>query len=148
MFQMTPPLVTERFWAASLAALLWALSVAAAVLWVLHLPRSGEGAPLVDSPVVQAPTDATAKGVLRALGQTPSDPSAQASNRLALLGVIAADSGHGSALLAVDGQPAQAFVKGQRVVEGWRLGTVQADTVWLEQADGARLRLALPATSR
>ena len=67
------------------------------------------------------------------------------ASRFQLLGVIAADSGQGSALLAVDGQPPQAFVQGQTVADGWRLQSVGQEGVRLSAGQtGATLELALP----
>jgi len=76
-------------------------------------------------------------GALRALGHTTRPvASPDAARRFQLLGVIAADSGQGSALLAVDGQPAKAFVQGQVVAEGWRLSWVSREKVHLSAGQG------------
>ena len=84
--------------------------------------------------------------VVRALGHTTATmPTPQTQRRFQLLGVIAAESGQGSALLSVDGQPPQAFVQGQTVTEGWRLQSVGQTGVQLSAgADGAVLELPLP----
>ena len=80
------------------------------------------------------------------MGQSTTSLAApDAQRRFQLLGVIAADSGHGTALLMVDGQPARAFVQGQDVGEGWRLQSVSASGVRLSAGQGgATLDLALP----
>ena len=93
-----------------------------------------------------APAAQDSGHVLRVLGHTAvTTASPQAQQRFQLLGVIAADSGQGSALLRVDGQPPQAFVEGQTVAEGWRLHSVDQMGVRLSAgAGGAMLELALP----
>lgn len=126
------------------AALLWALVAATAVLWALHLPHN-ESAPVASvAPAPHSAQDSSA--VLRALGHTSSEVTEpDASRRFVLQGVIATDAGHGSALIAVDGQPARAFVQGQAVVEGWRLQSVSPQEVRLAGAAQASLALRLPA---
>ena len=102
----------------------------------------------MDAPVASAPLVAAPAGTAfaaRALGQIqPAEAAPDAQRRFVLRGVIASDSGRGSALLAVDGQPPQAFVQGQSVAEGWRLQSVSREGVRLS-ADGATLDLTLPA---
>ncbi len=82
----------------------------------------------------------------RALGHADAaQASPESHKRFQLLGVIAAGSGQGSALIAVDGQPPQAFVQGQSVAEGWRLQSLISHGLVL-QGEGAvgLLRLELP----
>ena len=83
---------------------------------------------------------------MRALGHvSAASVTPDVQRRFQLLGVIAAESGKGSALLMVDGQPSQAFVQGQTVVDDWRLRTVGKEGVRLSTGqDGATLELALP----
>jgi len=146
MLSLRVPDVSVRWLPASAAALLWALAAGAVVLWWLHLPQSGrdEGMSISVAPVAPAAQDSG--HVLRVLGHTAvTTASPQAQQRFQLLGVIAADSGQGSALLRVDGQPPQAFVQGQTVAEGWRLHSVDQMGVRLSAgAGGAMLELALP----
>ncbi len=120
------------------------MAAASAVLWWLHLPRSDDLAPASVGQTSFAVQDTQA--VQRALGHTAAAMvSADAGKRFQLLGVIAADSGQGSALLAVDGQPAKAFVQGQVVDEGWRLQSVSREGVRLSAGQGgSKLELALP----
>jgi general secretion pathway protein C len=84
--------------------------------------------------------------VVRALGRASAAENApDVQKRFALLGVIAGAAGQGSALLMVDGQPARAFVRGQEVVDGWRLAAVDSTGVRLEPLQaGAALALPLP----
>ena len=130
------------------AALLWAAAVGSAWLWWLHRPPAAlpeavpAGGPDAGLPVPSP--EALARALGQAQVQAVATPELQ--QRFALLGVIATDAGRGSALLAVDGQPAKAFVRGQTVVEGWRLEAVQPRGVRLAPLEGgAGLELALPA---
>lgn len=130
------------------AALLWALAAGSALLWWLHRPPAAAPA-VAPAGVADAGLPAPSpEAVARALGQAPVQAAAtpELQQRFVLLGVIATEAGRGSALLAVDGQPAQAFVRGQTVVEGWRLDAVQPRGVRLAPlGGGAGLELAAPA---
>ena len=135
-----------RWPAAGAAAVVWAVVAGSVVLWWLHMPRP---APIPQTPASlgQTPGDTQARGgVERALGHTrtvAATPDVQ--KRFVLLGVIAAPSGQGSALLAVDGQPARAFTKGQNVTDGWRLDSVSTTSVRIAPLSGGPwLELALP----
>ena len=128
------------------SALLWSLAAASTAHWYLKLPRAEEGAAAAAVlPVVPATLPGTDPGaVVRALGHV-GEAATDAQSRFQLLGVIAAPSGQGSALLAVDGQPARAFVQGQAVADGWRLQFVGQEGVRLGAGQGgANLALALP----
>ncbi|MEN9889370.1 MAG: hypothetical protein RL559_1407 [Pseudomonadota bacterium] len=137
---------TERWLPAAVAALCWALAAGGALLWWLHAP-SGPAAPL-GAVAERAPAQVAAQtpAVLRALGHTAAEaePAGDAQRRFVLLGVVAGASGQGAALLAVDGQPPQAFVQGQRVAEGWRVDSLSAKGVRLAAAGVAPLQLTLP----
>ena len=131
---------------AAVSALLWSLAAAFAALWYLKLPRAeGGAATAVALPVVSTTLPTTDHGgVARALGHV-GEAAADAQSRFQLLGVIAAPAGQGSALLAVDGQPARAFVQGQAVVDGWRLQFVTQEGVRLGTGQGGgTLALVLP----
>ena len=146
MLQLRFAFASARGWPAASAALLWALAAGSVVFWWLHSPRQELD---VSSPVRETPAASSAQSsaaVARALGQSTTSLAApDAQRRFQLLGVIAADSGHGTALLMVDGQPARAFVQGQDVGEGWRLQSVSASGVRLSAGQGgATLDLALP----
>jgi general secretion pathway protein C len=147
MLQLRLPDVSNRWLPAGAAALLWALAAGSAALWWLHFPQREA---VLSLPASEAPAPTTAQGaaaVARALGHTSAAVATapDVQRRFQLLGVIAAESGHGSALLMVEGQPAQAFVQGQAVAEGWRLQSVSREGVRLSAAQGgASLDLALP----
>ena len=131
---------------AGVAALVWALAAGSVALWWLHFPRHEQA---LDTPVAvtpAAPDGQDTAWVMRALGQTrAASVTPDVQRRFQLLGVIAAESGKGSALLMVDGQPAQAFVQGQTVVDDWRLQAVGREGVRLSAGpDGASMELSLP----
>ncbi len=128
------------------AALLWCLAALLAVLWWLHLPR-GQGQAAAPAEVAATSgTQADRQGVARALGHaSPAAARPDEAQRFAVLGVVAAGSGRGSALLAVDGQPPQVFLLGQTVAPGWRLQAVAAGEVRLSpESGGQALALQLP----
>ena len=146
MLPLRLPFAPARGWPAASAALLWALAAGSVVFWWLHSPRQDLG---VSSPVRETPAASgvqSSAAVARALGHSTASVAApDAQRRFQLLGVIAADSGQGSALMMVDGQPAKVFVQGQDVGEGWRLQSVGAFGVRLSAGQsGAKLDLALP----
>ena len=131
---------------ALVAALLWAAAVSSAWLWWLHRPPAAAPEAMPAGGPDAGLSVPSPEAVARALGQAQAVATPELQQRFALLGVIATDAGRGSALLAVDGQPAKAFVRGQTVVEGWRLDAVQPRGVRLAPLEGgAGLELALPA---
>ena len=131
------------------AAVLWAAAAASVLLWWLHRPSTAvaDVAPAgMSAAAMPAPQP---EAVARALGQAPASaaPAPELQQRFVLLGVVGTEAGRGSALLAVDGQPPKAFVRGQSVAEGWRLDAVQPRGVQLApEGGGAALELAVPAT--
>ena len=130
------------------AAWVWSMAAGAAALWYWQLPQSAHG--LAEVAVVpmtpQALSGSDHGAVARALGHVgQATAAADEERRFQLQGVIAAPAGQGSALLAVDGQPARAFVQGQAVVEGWRLQFVGLQGVRLSAGqEGTVLELFLP----
>ena len=150
MLQLRFAFAPARGWPAASAALLWALAAGSVVFWWLHSPQFDARSNQAVRETAAAAGTSNGAAVARALGQASVSVSVSvaapdAQRRFQLLGVIAADSGHGSALLMVDGQPARAFVQGQDVGEGWRLQSVSASGVRLSAGQGgATLDLALP----
>lgn len=144
LFDRMPEIPVLRWLPATTAALLWAGVAGGMALWWLHFPRNSLTADTDVSVTPTAPAGQGAPFVMRALGHTQATAvTPEVQRRFQLLGLIAADSGAGSALLAVDGQPAQAFVQGQTVLEGWRLQSVGREGVSLSSS-GATLELKLP----
>ena len=121
---------TSPDWAPRLAALCVAAVLGASlVYWMLRWQASHS------QPPPQAPLPAVSlanidpHALAQWLGATTSSPAAaapptRASNRFQLIGVVAGGSGQGTALIAIDGQPAKAFRVGHSVAEGWVLQSV------------------------
>lgn len=116
--------------------LLGAVAAYSVVAWGLQI-HSGSSAPS-SVPVAQgaaeapgpaqlgssSPQVAVALGAPQAVANPKSGPVRAADHQWTLLGVVANASGQGSALLAVDGQPAKAFLPGQSIAPGWVLHSV------------------------
>ena len=110
-------------------ALVWAVAAASCVYWVLRLlPRAPVAA--VAAPL-RAPAPIDPAAVARMLGATPATQSAVAApvaslaSRFSLLGVVAAQSRRGAALIAVDGKPARPFRVGTSIDQGLVLKSVE-----------------------
>jgi general secretion pathway protein C len=75
-----------------------------------------------------------------------SAPSAGAASRYKLIGVIAQGAKQGSALIAVDGEPAKPFRVGEQVTDGMLLQSVESRRVTLapEMTGNQGLTLELP----
>lgn len=116
--------------------LLAALATASVGYWVLKWPAPTSTAKVtVPEPVTQ-PID-TAK-VARLLGANPDaagmggqKPAVSAASRFKLSGVIALGASQGSALIAIDGQPAKPFRVGDHLTDELLLQTVHARSVTL-----------------
>jgi len=114
-------------------ALLWFAVAAGMAYWVLHFPR--ETPAVLPAVSTQAPVQAADAGhMARALGQTQTKASVTPEvSRFHLLGVISSTSGHGSALIAIDGQPPKAWRVGQAVQDGVYLQKLAPRQAWLGQ---------------
>lgn len=122
---------TSSLWPALSALVTSAVAAYALVFWVLQIQSLG--APASHAPVVVTSSNNASSEtggnapVAWALGSTKAENKGQASasaHQWNLLGVVAGESGQGSALIAVDGQPAKAFLPGQNVAPGWVLHSV------------------------
>lgn len=133
---------------------LWALAAASAAYWGLKVsgrPPPGSATPVAARAV--APPDPSAVAAL--LGANPASPAAAAvpvasmASRFALVGVAAHSSGHGAALIAIDGQPPKPYRVGSRIEEGLVLQSVQGRQARLgASASGpALVTLELPEQS-
>ena len=131
-------------------ALLWAVAAASCVYWVLRvMPRAPAAAVAVP---VRAPAPVDPAAVARLLGATPAiqstamAPVASLASRFNLLGVVAAQSRRGAALIAVDGKPARPFRVGTSIDQGLVLKSVEGRrAVIASSLDGpAVLTLELP----
>ena len=131
-------------------ALVWVLTVAALALLALVLAR-WTWALLAPPTEAAAPSSAVGDGraeAARALfGNAPAASQAAAaatSSAIKLLGVVAANGGHGGyALLQLEGKPTVAVREGEAVADGVRLQQVSSDHVVLERS-GVAETLALP----
>ena len=142
-------------WAVRLSTLfLWLLAAGSCVYWGLRIaPRAAPTA--VAAPVRAAfPTDTAA--VARLLGANPvavsgtAPPTVSLASRFNLLGVVAARSRRGAALIAVDGKPPRPFRVGSAIDEGLVLQSVDGRRAVLgATAEGpAVLTLELPPVKR
>ncbi|MBF5003915.1 type II secretion system protein N [Diaphorobacter caeni] len=104
---------------------LWFLAAACVVFWGLRLSASqlGQGA----SALPAAPTVVDVPSLVRLLGGTEvvAKAAPAAPTRYTLVGVLAGTrSGHGAALIEVDGKPAKPYRIGAPVAEGMVLQSV------------------------
>lgn len=133
--------------------LLWALAAGAAVYWGLKLSTSSVPSPSVAAATRAAPP-ADPAAVARLLGYVPTAaaaaPVASLASRFSLVGVVAASSRDGAALIAVDGRPAKPFRVGSNVDAGLVLQAVEPRrAVLASNAQGpAVLTLELPVLAR
>lgn len=138
-------------WPPRLATLaLWLLAAGSGVYWGLHIaPQSSSAA--VAAPI-RAPLPVDPAAVARLLGANPvaaspgALPTVGMASRFNLLGVVAARSRRGAALIAVDGKPARPYRVGSSVDEGLVLQSVEGRRAVLSASAGgpAVLTLELP----
>lgn len=149
---MSSPQSVTR-WPSAWAALIWCAAAASGVFWLLGFPSGSavQGAAWVQTSPANA-AGPMQQHLARAWGvQAPMpEVSIAQSSRFELLGVVAAASGLGSALIAVDGQPARAFKVGQTVAEGVVLIGLSPKQAQLgAKAQGTALfSLSLPETHK
>ena len=136
---------------------LWALVAASATAWSLSLWRSDQRA--VDS--VRLPSDSgflntvSADDIAHLLGYRAADAVAMQpesadplASRLKLLGVAKAGSIRAVALIAVDGQAAKPVRRGEEVLPGWVLQSVEPDQVAIGTGMQTPPALVLPMPKR
>ena len=135
----------------------WAVAAASAAYWAMKFAGADPSVPRVAAASRQpAPVDPMV--VARLLGHTagpvtsaaaPAQPSAP--SRFNLVGVVAARSQRGTALIAVDGKPAKPYRVGSAIDEGLVLQSVQPRRATLGPSlDGpasVTLELPVPATA-
>ena len=126
---------SRSIWPGLCATCASALAAYALVSWVLQIQSLN--APVSQVPVVSPEASnkvlaqalasqsvAVALGAPKPASQDKNTPGTTA-HQWHLLGVVAGASGQGSALIAVDGQAAKAFLPGQQVAPGWVLHSVE-----------------------
>lgn len=136
---------TIRFgWAGWSALGVWAVAAAGVVYWGLLLvaPKTWPVLGLSSPEVLKGQST---PAVTQALGGVSSAQQASVPvvAQYKLLGVIAAGSGQGSALISWDGQPPKAFRVGQVVHDGLKLVSLTPRQARL-QSSGQALVLELP----
>ena len=138
-------------WAVRLATLLvWGVAAASCVYWGLRLLPRVPAAAVAAPARAPAPVDPAA--VARLLGASPvtqagaAAPVTSLASRFNLLGVVAAQSRRGAALIAVDGKPARPFWVGTSIDQGLVLKSVEGRRAVIASSwDGpAVLTLELP----
>ncbi|WP_427913883.1 type II secretion system protein N [Ramlibacter sp. MMS24-I3-19] len=108
---------------------LWAVAGASAIAWGLKLgnPNTLGVAPAAVRPPLAADPAAVARLLGHVQGSGPAAPAAAPlSSRFSLVGVVAARSQQGAALIAIDGRAPKPFRVGSSVDEGLVLQSVQA----------------------
>jgi general secretion pathway protein C len=132
MLQVLPSPAKSKVPALS-ALVLGAVAAYGAASWVLDIqsissaPSMAPVAASIHANLNNKPVDSGR--VAQALG-APASADAQNGNnssdahQWSLLGVVAGASGHGSALLAIDGQAPKAYLPGQTIAPGWVLHSV------------------------
>ncbi|MEP6790703.1 MAG: type II secretion system protein N [Ramlibacter sp.] len=131
---------------------LWALAAASLGYWALKLGAAGM--PAAVAPSIRGASTVDPAAVARLLGAAPqlmaATPVASLNSRFSLVGVVAAHSRRGAALIAVDGKPARPFRVGSAVDEGLLLQSVEGRRAVLAASAGgpAVLTLELPPLKR
>lgn len=129
----------------AVTALVWALAAASAVYWGLRIRGEASGGQAPAPVAAPAETQPDPQAVARVLGASGAAAApASVASRFALQGVVASPAGGGSALIAVDGQPARPYVVGDAVGEGWVLRSVAGRQAVLAADGGAAVTLELP----
>jgi len=148
MLLSSPTSRPSRHMPAAMTLLLWAGAVGTLTLWWLHLPQPRDMSASAARVTPSSQTPPAPGAVERVLGHTQAVAVVpDAHKRFVLKGVIASASGQGSALIAVDGQPAKAYLIGQTIDGDWQVQNVAARSATLQGA-GQRLELVLPASLR
>lgn len=131
---------------------LWAFVTASLAYWALKLGRSPS---VAVAPVVRTTAQIDPAVVAQLLGSVPqaavsaggTAPAPSLASRFSLLGVVAARSRGGAALIAIDGKPARPFRVGSAVEDGLLLQAVEGRRALLGGSvqGPAQLTLELPA---
>jgi general secretion pathway protein C len=128
----------------------WFLTAASLVFWLLHWPKSevAHQVLIADSSNPNAPE--MSGSIARALGQPvvqEAHSTVQSGSSYQLIGVIASASGHGGALISVDGQSPKAYRVGEEIHDGLALESVFARQAKLKRA-GSSVLLELVAVEQ
>ena len=132
---------------------LWILAAGSSVYWGLKIAPAASSTAIAAPTRLPAPPDPAAMARLLGANPVAASPAGAAvslASRFSLLGVVAAPSQRGAALIAVDGKPARPFRVGAAVDDGLLLQSVQARRAVLAATAGgpAVLTLDLPPIKR
>lgn len=136
---------------------LWTLVAASATAWSLSVWRSDQRPAISVQPSVDSGFLITASvdGISRLMGHQPTDAVAMQPEsvdatglRLKLLGVAKAGSSRAVALIAVDGEAAKPVRRGEEVLPGWVLQSVENEQVVLGTGLQTTPSLVLPMPKR
>lgn len=119
------------WWTRLVTLLLAALAAASAGYWVLHWPAPAGPLRVPVSDTATHTIDSSQVARLLGAAASSSAPIANPASRYKLLGVIASGEQHGSALIAVDAQPAKPYRVGDHLTPDVLLQSVQARRVTL-----------------
>lgn len=108
----------NKFSINAVTSLIWLTTIGTGLYWasLLLAERKTPGYAPVVPPVVSIDSQAVAR--LMGSVNTPTAEKSSVTERLKLLGVVAAELGAGAALISIDGKPAKPFRVGNAVEEG------------------------------
>ncbi len=106
----------------------------------------GQPAPaaVASPPVLAAPQLPSAEELGRWMGASPAAVEPAPAQRFVLVGIVAAGSGRGAALVSVDGQPARPYAVGAQLAPGFVLQRLAAREAVLAEAMDGPPKLVLP----
>lgn len=137
----------NKWWARSFTGLIWAVAAASVVAWGLRLSAVSASTRLPAPAPLPGDITPDASALARVLGAVAAAPDAVvqagAASRYALVGVVAARSQQGAALIAVDGKPPRPYRVGGKVDDGLVLQAVEPRRARLGPDTGAPASLTL-----
>ena len=141
--------VQSRWVVRGATLVLWVLAAGSSVYWGLKIAPSASSAAVAAPTHMPAPSDPAAMARLLGANPTSASPAAaivSLASRFSLLGVVAARSQRGAALIAVDGKPPRPFRVGSAIDDGLLLQSVQGRSAVLAAtvSGPAVLKLELP----
>lgn len=128
----------------------WFLTAASLVFWLLHGPKSEVATQVLLADSLNPNAPEMFDSMARALGQPvvqEAHSTVQSGSSYQLIGVIASASGHGGALISVDGQSPKAYRVGEEIHDGLALESVFARQAKLKRA-GSSVLLELVAVEQ
>ena len=120
--------VQSRWAVRGTTLVLWVLAAGSSVYWGLKIAPAASSAAVPAPMRLPVPTDPAAMARLLGANPVAASPAAATvslASRFSLLGVVAARSRRGAALIAVDGKPPRPFRVGSAIDDGLLLQSVQ-----------------------